>query len=87
MSDKIVIATNVATNVPSTTVTNTEGLYTIPYLTAGSYRVESRFGLGNAVASANVTVKPGLLSSVEIDHHDPNYPVTVAVRAVRPQMG
>ncbi len=35
-----VTATNVATNLPSTTVTNTEGLYTIPYLLAGSYRVE-----------------------------------------------
>ena len=34
-----VTATNVATNVGSTTVTNNEGAYTIPYLTAGLYAV------------------------------------------------
>jgi hypothetical protein len=38
-------------------------------LAAGTYRVESRFAFGNAIATAEVTVKPGLLSSVEIDHH------------------
>jgi hypothetical protein len=35
-------------------------------LGAGSYRVESRFRPGNAEATAEVTVKPGLLSAVEI---------------------
>jgi hypothetical protein len=35
-------------------------------LGAGSYRVESRFQPGNAEATAEVTVKPGLLSAVEI---------------------
>src|SRR6185295_13282291 len=34
-----VTATNVATNVGSNTVTNSEGAYTIPYLTAGHYKV------------------------------------------------
>src|SRR5262245_58127860 len=34
-----VTATNVATNVSSTTVTTGEGLFTIPYLTAGKYTV------------------------------------------------
>ena len=34
-----VTATNVATNVSSTTVTTGEGLFTIPYLTAGTYTV------------------------------------------------
>src|SRR5947207_797031 len=34
-----VTATNVATNVASTTTTNNEGLFTIPYLTPGSYTV------------------------------------------------
>jgi hypothetical protein len=38
-------------------------------LAAGNYHVESRFAFGNAIATAEVTVKPGLLSSVEIDHH------------------
>jgi len=34
-----VTATNVATNVGSTTTTNGEGLFTIPYLTSGTYTV------------------------------------------------
>src|SRR6266404_9456959 len=34
-----VTATNVATNAASTTTTNQEGLFTIPYLTAGRYTV------------------------------------------------
>ena len=37
-------------------------------LAAGNYRIESRFASGNAIATANVTVRPGLLSSLEIDH-------------------
>lgn len=35
---------------------------------AGDYRIESRFTAGNAVAVADVRVKPGLMSAVEIDH-------------------
>ncbi|MGE0006683.1 MAG: hypothetical protein AB7S92_13945 [Parvibaculaceae bacterium] len=36
-------------------------------LGAGSYRIESRFQPGNAEAMTDVTVKPGVLSAVEID--------------------
>lgn len=35
---------------------------------AGDYRVESRFAAGNAIAVADVHVRPGLMSAVEIDH-------------------
>jgi hypothetical protein len=35
---------------------------------AGDYRIESRFATGNAVAVADVHVKPGIMSAVEIDH-------------------
>jgi hypothetical protein len=35
---------------------------------AGDYRVESHFANGNARAVADVRVKPGILSAVEIDH-------------------
>jgi len=35
---------------------------------AGRYRVESRFATGNTMALADVDVKPGLMSAVEIDH-------------------
>jgi Carboxypeptidase regulatory-like domain len=39
-----VTATNVATNVSSTTVTTGEGLFTIPYLTPGTYQRRFRQG-------------------------------------------
>ena len=35
---------------------------------AGDYRIESHFAIGNASAVADVKVKPGLMSAVEIDH-------------------
>jgi hypothetical protein len=35
---------------------------------AGDYRIESRFSAGNAVAVADVHVKAGIMSAVEIDH-------------------
>lgn len=37
-------------------------------LVAGTYRIESRFVDGNTVAEAKVTVRPGMLSSIEISH-------------------
>ncbi|NNE21021.1 MAG: hypothetical protein HKN11_00285 [Rhizobiales bacterium] len=37
-------------------------------LAAGIYRVESRFTAGNTVAETKVTVKPGILSSMEVAH-------------------
>ena len=35
---------------------------------AGDYRIESRFAAGNAVAVADVHVRPGIMSAVEINH-------------------
>jgi hypothetical protein len=37
-------------------------------ITAGDYRIESRFDGGNAVAVTEVHVKPGIMSAVEIGH-------------------
>ncbi len=37
-------------------------------LGAGRYRIESRFSPGNTIAEHTVTVKPGLLSSMELAH-------------------
>jgi hypothetical protein len=37
-------------------------------VTSGEYRIESRFTSGNAVAVTDVSVKAGIMSSVEIDH-------------------
>ena len=37
-------------------------------LPAGLYRVESELGPGNVAGKAEVHVKPGILSAVEIDH-------------------
>jgi len=47
-----VTATNVATNVSSTTVTTGEGLFTIPYLIPGTYTVAAELsGFKKSVAS------------------------------------
>ena len=37
-------------------------------VSAGAYRIESRFAAGNAVATTDVKVKAGIMSAVEIDH-------------------
>lgn len=37
-------------------------------LPAGQYRIESRFNNGNTLATALVTIKPGILTSLNIDH-------------------
>jgi hypothetical protein len=55
-------------------------------LSAGTYRVQSTFAGGNAVSVTDVTVKPAIMSAVDIDHKagiaklaylgDPDKPVT-----------
>ncbi len=64
------------TNVYSTTgitqgqlVAHSEQPGELMKLPAGPYRVETRFGDGNAVAVADVTINPGKLSAVEISMH------------------
>jgi hypothetical protein len=37
-------------------------------VSAGSYRIESRFASGNALAVTDVKVKPGIMTAVDIDH-------------------
>src|SRR5215510_8900536 len=54
-----VTATNVATNVASTTITNAEGLYAIPYLTGGSYRIELELSGFKKVRRDGVDVRIG----------------------------
>jgi len=38
-------------------------------LPAGSYRVETQFSDGNVVAVTDVDVKPGIMRSIDVDHH------------------
>lgn len=38
-------------------------------LAAGTYRVESRFEPGNAILVTDVTVRPGIMSSVDVSHN------------------
>jgi hypothetical protein len=51
---------------------------------AGSYRIESRFADGNTVAETKVTVKPGILTSIEISHLASFAQVTIPAAAGRP---
>ena len=38
-------------------------------LSAGKYRIESRMGLGNAIAITDVEIRPGITSALEINHN------------------
>lgn len=49
-------------------IATTERAGEILRVPAGDYRIESRFDQGNTSAVADVHVKPGLMSAVEIDH-------------------
>ncbi len=55
-------------NKPEKFITDTVEQGQIVRLAAGEYRIESRFDQGNTLAVANVTVKPGILTSLNIDH-------------------
>jgi hypothetical protein len=52
-------ATNVATNVASATLSNGEGIYTIPYLTPGAYRVAAELSGFRKVVREGVEVRIG----------------------------
>jgi hypothetical protein len=54
-----VTATNVATNVGSTTITNSEGAYTIPYLMAGHYTVKIELPGFKKVVREGIEVRIG----------------------------
>ena len=54
-----ITATNVATNVGSTTTANNDGSYTIPYLNPGVYRVDAELSGFKKLARENVDVRIG----------------------------
>ena len=55
-------------NGPAKLIADTIAQGQIIRLAAGRYRIDSRFDNGNTIASANVTIKPGILTSLNIDH-------------------
>lgn len=55
-------------NKPKQLITKTVTQGEIIRLSAGEYTIESRFELGNTLAVANVTIKPGILTSLNIEH-------------------
>ncbi len=79
-----VTITNAATNQARTTVTNTSGQYSVPFLAPGTYKVEaSKDGFANVVRSGlalqvdqtlgiNLTLKPGSVQeTVEVTGQEP----------------
>src|SRR5437899_1213231 len=54
-----ITVTNVATNVASTTVTNGEGLYTVPYLTPGNYKATAELSGFKKVERDGIEVRIG----------------------------
>src|SRR5262244_2673508 len=62
-----VTATNVATNVSSTTTTNQDGLYTIPYLTPGRYTVVAELSGFKKSQRENIEVRIGDRLAVDME--------------------
>src|SRR5204863_4179815 len=76
-----VTATNVATNVGFTTVTNTEGAYTIPYLTPGSYTMKVELSGFKKSQRENLDVRIGDRLVVDMDLEVGQLEETVLVTA------
>src|SRR5437764_1196888 len=79
-----VTATNVATNVSSTTVTTGEGLFTIPYLTAGTYSVAAELSGFKKSVRSGIDVRIGDRLVVDLTLEVGQLEETVLVTAASP---
>jgi Carboxypeptidase regulatory-like domain/TonB dependent receptor-like, beta-barrel len=79
-----VTATNTATNVASTTVTNAEGLFTIPYLTAGTYAVAAELSGFKKSVRGGIDVRIGDRLVVDLTLEVGQLEETVLVTAQSP---
>src|SRR5258705_7836852 len=79
-----VTSTNVATNVASTTTTNNEGLFTIPYLTPGNYTVVAELSGFKKSVREGLEVRIGDRLVVDINLEDGQLEETVLVTALSP---
>src|SRR5437867_3387662 len=79
-----VTATNVATNVSSTTVTTGEGLYTIPYLTPGTYTVAAELSGFKKSVREGLEVRIGDRLVVDLSLEVGQLEETVLVTALSP---
>src|SRR5437764_3273543 len=79
-----VTATNVATNVSSTTVTTGEGLFTIPYLTAGTYSVAAELSGFKKSVRSGIDVRIGDRLVVDLTLEVGQLEETVLVTAQSP---
>ena len=79
-----VTATNVATNVGFTTVTNTEGAYTIPYLTPGSYTMKVELSGFKKIVREHVDVRIGDRLAIDFNLELGQIEETVLVTAQSP---
>ncbi len=79
-----VTATAVATNVPSTTTTNNEGNYVIPYLTPGKYTVTVELSGFKKVVRENIEVRVSDRIDLDFKLEVGNIQETVSVTAESP---
>jgi hypothetical protein len=79
-----VTASNVATNVDSTTTTNAEGSYTIPYLTPGIYRVSAELAGFKKLSRENIEVRVGDRLTLDLSLDVGQMQETVSVTAESP---
>src|SRR5882757_8587135 len=79
-----VTATNVATNVASTTTTNSEGRFTIPYLTPGNYTVLVELSGFKKLQRKGIEVRIGDRLELDLDLEVGALEETVMVTAQSP---
>src|SRR5713226_4033164 len=79
-----ITATNVATNIGSTTVTNAEGAYTIPYLTPGGYTVKVELSGFKRIVREHVEVRIGDRLAIDFNLELGQIEETVLVTAQSP---
>jgi hypothetical protein len=82
-----ITATNVATNVGSTTVANNDGSYTIPYLTAGNYTVVAELSGFKTLVRENLQVHVGDRLTLDLTLDVGQLEETVTVTAQSPLLG
>jgi Carboxypeptidase regulatory-like domain len=79
-----VLATNVATGVTTSTITTSTGLYSIPTLRAGVYRLEVEKAGFKKVVRDNVTVSVGVIAGFDLTMEVGQTTQTIEVQAAAP---
>ncbi|HYO82232.1 MAG TPA: TonB-dependent receptor, partial [Bryobacteraceae bacterium] len=79
-----ITVTETATNIPRKAATNEEGLYTIPFLPPGTYRVEAEAGGFKRISRDNVELRATVSTRIDLQLEPGQVSETVEVTAETP---